>query len=251
MQERRNFFPPIDHFDSGMLNVSSGHSIYYEISGNENGKPVIVCHGGPGGGSTPSMRRYFDPAKYKIILFDQRGCGKSTPHASLKDNTTWHLVADMEELRRHLGIEQWQVFGGSWGSTLALVYAQTHPARVTELVLRGIFMLRRAELLWFYQEGASWIYPDLWENFLAPVAHDKRNDMIAAYYQLLTGKNKSEQLKAARAWSQWEGATVSFAPSPDRVESFASENFALAFARIESHYFFSMSTISFLKTWIK
>ena len=187
MTERLTLFPPLDPYETGSLDVSDLHTIYFEVSGNPNGKPVVVCHGGPGGGSTPSMRRYFDPEAYKIILFDQRGCGKSKPHASLEDNTTWALVEDMEKLRRHLGVEKWQVFGGSWGSTLSLAYAQTHPDRVTELVLRGIFTLRKKELLWFYQEGASWIYPDAWEEFLAPIPKAERGDLMAAYYKRLTG----------------------------------------------------------------
>jgi len=220
-----------------MLDVSDIHSLYYEVSGAPNGKPVIVCHGGPGGGSTPSMRRYFDPKRYKIILFDQRGCGRSTPHASLEDNTTWCLVDDMEKIRRHLGIENWQVFGGSWGSTLALAYAQAFPDRVTELVLRGIFTLRRAELLWFYQEGASWIYPDAWADFLKPIPLDERDDLMAAYYRRLTSDDHSTQLEAAKAWSVWEGGTVSLFPSAERMTSFSNDNFAIAFARIESHYF--------------
>lgn len=202
-----------------------------------NGKPVIVCHGGPGGGSTPSMRRYFDPARYKIIIFDQRGCGRSTPHASLEDNTTWDLVGDMEKLRVHLGVEQWQIFGGSWGSTLALAYAQTHPDRVTELVLRGIFTLRRAELEWFYQDGASVLYPDAWEEFLAPIPVEERDDLIAAYYKRLTSDDRAAQLQAAKAWSLWEGGTVSLYPSEERMQSFASDAFAVAFARIEAHFF--------------
>jgi proline iminopeptidase len=237
MSERLNLFAPLEPHLTGMHRVSDLHEIYYEVSGAVNGKPVIVCHGGPGGGSTPSMRRYFDPEKYKIIIFDQRGCGRSTPHAELEDNTTWALIEDMETLRRHLGVEQWQVFGGSWGSTLALAYAQTHPDRVTELVLRGMFTLRREELLWFYQEGASWIYPDAWEDYLAPIPQSERDDLIAAYYKRLTGDNKTEQLRAAKAWSLWEGATVSLFPSQDRMQSFSSDAFAVAFARIECHYF--------------
>lgn len=237
MHHRRKLFPPVEPNETGMLNVSDGHSIYFEVSGNPNGKPVVVCHGGPGGGSTPSMRRYFDARKYKIVLFDQRGCGKSKPYASLENNTTWNLVADMEELRQHLGIDQWQVFGGSWGSTLALAYAQTHTQSVTELILRGIFLLRPEELRWFYQQGASWIYPDLWQDYLAPIAPEDRDDLISAYYRLLTSDDSGLRLNAAKAWSKWEGATVSFAPSPERVESFGSKNFALAFARIECHYF--------------
>ena len=220
-----------------MLRVSDIHEIYYEVSGAVDGKPVIVCHGGPGGGSTPSMRRYFDPSIYKIVVFDQRGCGRSTPHASLEDNTTWDLVADMEKLRVLLSIDQWQVFGGSWGSTLALAYAQTHPDRVTELVLRGIFTLRRKELLWFYQEGASAIFPEAWEDYLAPIPEDERADMMAAYYKRLTGTDKRAQLEAAKAWSLWEGTTVSLLPSEERLQSFSSNAFAIAFARIEAHYF--------------
>lgn len=237
MNQRLNLFPPIEPFDSGMLRVSDTHNIYYEVSGNPDGKPVIVCHGGPGGGSTPSMRRYFDPARYKIILFDQRGCGRSTPHASLENNTTWDLIADMETLRETLRVDRWQVFGGSWGSTLALAYAQTHPDRVTELVLRGIFTLRREELLWFYQEGASAVFPDAWEAYLKPIPEDERSDMMAAYYKRLTGTDKRAQLEAAKAWSLWEGGTVSLLPSEERLQSFSSNAFAIAFARIECHYF--------------
>jgi len=237
MTERLKLFPPTEPHTSGTLCVSDIHEIYYEVSGALDGKPVVVCHGGPGGGSTPSMRRYFDPARYKIVIFDQRGCGRSTPHAELRDNTTWALVDDMEKLRQHVGVEQWQVFGGSWGSTLALAYAETHPERVTELVLRGIFTLRRRELLWFYQEGASWIYPDAWESYLEPIPEDERGDMIAAYYKRLTGDDKIEQLRAAKAWSLWEGGSVSLFPSEERLQSFSSDAFALAFARIECHYF--------------
>ncbi|MEZ5892383.1 MAG: prolyl aminopeptidase [Parvularculaceae bacterium] len=237
MNELRNLYPPIEPFDAGMLRVSGLHEIYYEVSGARNGKPVVVCHGGPGGGTTPSMRRYFDPERYRVILFDQRGCGKSRPHAELEDNTTWALVEDMEKLRRHLGVDKWQVFGGSWGSTLALAYAETHPERVSELVLRGIFTLRRDELLWFYQEGASWLFPDLWADYLAPIPVAERADMIAAYYKRLTGTNKAEQMRAAKAWALWEGATVSLLPSEERMQSFAGDAFALAFARIECHYF--------------
>ena len=220
-----------------MLPVSDLHTIYYEVSGNPEGKPVIVCHGGPGGGATPSMRRYFDPSKYRIIVFDQRGCGRSTPRAELRENTTWTLIEDMERLREELKIGKWQVFGGSWGSTLALAYAQMHPQRVEELVLRGIFMLRRAELLWFYQEGASWIFPDAWEDFLAPIPPEERGDLMAAYYKRLTGEDRGAQMRCARAWSVWEGGTVSLKPSRERMESFSSEAFAIAFARIECHYF--------------
>jgi proline iminopeptidase len=237
MPERLDLFPPIDPYETGFLKVSDLHEIYFEVSGNPRGKPAVVCHGGPGGGSTPSMRRYFDPALYRIVVFDQRGCGKSSPRAELSENTTWHLVEDMERLRRHLDIERWQVFGGSWGSTLALAYAQTHPARVSELVLRGIFTLRRAELLWFYQEGANWIWPDAWEDYLKPIAPAERGDLMAAYYRLLTGADPARKLAAAKAWSAWEGGTVSLYPSAERIASFSSDEFAIAFARIECHYF--------------
>lgn len=237
MNSLQTLYPPIEPFDAGMLRVSDLHEIYYEVSGAPDGKPVVVCHGGPGGGTTPSMRRYFDPKRYRVVLFDQRGCGKSRPHAELTDNTTWDLVADMERLRSHLGIGRWQVFGGSWGSTLALAYAETHPEQVTELVLRGIFTLRREELHWFYQEGASWLFPDLWEGYLAPIPEAERGDLIPAYYKRLTGSDKAEQLRAAKAWSVWEGSTVSLLPSEERVQSFSSDAFALAFARIECHYF--------------
>lgn len=237
MTDRLNLFPPIEPHDAGMLRVSGLHELYYEVSGAIDGKPVVVCHGGPGGGSTPSMRRYFDPQHYKIIIFDQRGCGKSRPHAELTDNTTWELVEDMEKLRRHLGVGKWQIFGGSWGSTLALAYAQRHAEQVTELVLRGIFTLRREELLWFYQEGASWIYPEAWQDYLAPIPEAERGDMIAAYYKRLTGDDADAQLRAAKAWSVWEGGTVSLFPSEERKQSFSSDAFAIAFARIECHYF--------------
>lgn len=237
MRQRQKLYPPLEPFETGMVRVSDIHEIYYEVSGAINGKPVIVCHGGPGGGSTPSMRRYFDPARYKIIVFDQRGCGRSTPHACLEDNTTWALISDMETLREKLGVERWQVFGGSWGSTLALAYAQRHPERVSELVLRGIFTLRRSELEWFYQEGASAIYPDAWEAYLAPIPPEERDDMMAAYHRRLIGDDKAAQLEAAKAWSLWEGGTVSLLPSEERLQNFSSDAFAIAFARIECHYF--------------
>lgn len=244
MYQNLTLFPALDPFDVGTIKVSPIHTLYYERSGNPKGRPVIVCHGGPGGGCTPSMRRYFDPSLYQIILFDQRGCGRSTPHACLEDNTTWDLVADMEKLRVHFGIKKWQVFGGSWGSTLALAHGQTHPERVLEFVLRGIFTLRRDELLWFYQEGASWIFPDAWSEYQSVIPPDERDDMIAAYHRRLTSDDPQEKLKAARAWSRWEGETVSLMPAPERVESFSSEKFALAFARIESHYFFNRGFFS-------
>ena len=234
---RLDLYPDIEPYRTGRLKVSDLHQIYFEECGNPNGKPVLMVHGGPGGGSNGTMRRYHDPKVYRIILFDQRGCGRSTPHAELRENTTWHLVADMEALREHLGISAWQLCGGSWGSTLALVYAETHPARVTELILRGIFMLRRAELAWFYQQGCDWLFPDAFEAYLEPIPPKERGDMIAAYYKQLTGPDRAAQIRAARAWSIWEGTTLSLLHDPERVERFGSDDYALAFARIEAHYF--------------
>jgi proline iminopeptidase len=237
MTERRTLYPEIEPFRSGRLRVSGLHELYFEECGNPSGKPVVMVHGGPGAGSNPTMRRLHDPQAYRIILFDQRGCGRSSPHAELAENTTWDLVADMEKLREHLGVDRWQVLGGSWGSTLGLAYAQTHRKRVSELVLRGIFLLRRAELQWFYQEGCNWIYPDQWEKYLEPIPAAERGDMIRAYHSRLTGSDRRVQLDCARAWSQWEGATLSLLPSAARVAQFGEEAYALAFARIECHYF--------------
>lgn len=230
-------YPHIEPVRSGRLKVSDLHEIYFEECGNPQGKPVVMVHGGPGGGSNSYMRRLHDPEAYRIILFDQRGCGRSTPHASLEDNTTWHLVADMEALREHLGIDIWQVFGGSWGSTLALAYAQTHPSRVSELVLRGIFLLRRREIEWFYQAGCSALFPDAWEQYLKPIPESERGDMVAAYHKRLTSPDRGVQLEAARAWSMWEGSTVSLLSDPGRIARFGADEFAIAFARIECHYF--------------
>jgi proline iminopeptidase len=237
MSERRNLYPPIEPYDRGMLSVSPVHTIYYEQSGRPDGKPVIFVHGGPGGGSDPKHRRFFDPDRYRIILFDQRGCGRSTPHASLEDNTTWTLVADMERLREKLGIGRWMVFGGSWGSTLSLAYAQSHTDRVTELVLRGIFLLRRWEIDWFYQEGASRIFPDAWEKYLEPIPAAERGDLLAAYHKRLTGPDHEVALACARAWSIWEGSTSCLFQDPDLISKMGGAEFALAFARIECHYF--------------
>ena len=234
---RRALYPEIEPFNTGSLQVSGLHCIYYEESGNPEGKPVVFLHGGPGGGTDPKMRRFFDPEAYRIVLFDQRGCGKSTPFAELRENTTWDLVADIEKLRVHLGIERWQVFGGSWGSTLALAYAQTHPRRVSELVLRGIFLLRRAELLWFYQEGASALFPDAWEHFLAPIPVAERGDLIRAYHRRLTGDDVDVRREAACAWSVWEASTSFLIQRPDFIAHAAGDDFSLAFARIEAHYF--------------
>ena len=236
-QALRSLYPEIEPYDSGMLKVSDLHTLYYEQSGNPNGKPVVFLHGGPGGGTNPKCRRFFDPAVYRIVLFDQRGCGKSTPHAELTDNTTWHLVNDIERVRTHLGIDRWQVFGGSWGSTLALAYAQTHPDRVTELVLRGIFMLRRWELEWFYQKGCDALYPDAWESFLHAIPEAERGDLMSAYHRRLISADPQVRVNAARAWSVWEGATSYLWQDTSHIESSAEDEFALAFARIECHYF--------------
>lgn len=237
MTEHRSLYPDIEPFDSGRLQVSPIHSIYYEQSGNPDGKPVVGLHGGPGAGSSPKMRRFFDPARYRIILFDQRGCGRSTPHAELRENTTWHLVQDIETLRAHLAIERWQVFGGSWGSTLALSYAQRHPDRVSELVLRGIFMLRRSELEWFYQGGADAFYPDAWDEYLAAIPPAEHGDLMSAYYRRLTSEDARTRLEAAVAWTTWESRTSFLVPDPAHVAATRIDEFALAFARIESHYF--------------
>src|SRR5579862_6401897 len=237
---RRTLYPAIGPYRKGFLRVSELHEIYFEESGNRRGKPVIFLHGGPGGGTEAKMRRFFHPKRYRIVLFDQRGCGKSRPHASLVDNTTWHLVEDIERLRAHLGIERWLVFGGSWGSTLALAYSQAHPERVTELVLRGIFLLRRWELDWFYQNsgGAAALFPDLWERYVAPIPQAERHDMIRAYYQRLTSPDRKMLAAAAAAWSTWEGATSHLRQNPDYIAKFAADAaYAAAFARIECHYF--------------
>ncbi|MEO6186076.1 MAG: prolyl aminopeptidase [Steroidobacteraceae bacterium] len=232
-------YPALRAYRTGRLKVSPVHELYYEESGNPKGKPVVFLHGGPGGGTNPQMRRFFNPKRYRIVLFDQRGCGRSTPHASIEDNTTWDLVADTEKLRALLGIERWQVFGGSWGCTLALAYAQRHPERVTELVLRGVFLLRRSELEWFYQnsEGAASMFPDLWENFVAPIPEDERYDMMRAYYRRLTSTDARERHAAAQAWSTWEGATSHLRTDPGYVAKFKDADYAAAFARIECHYF--------------
>ena len=230
-------FPAAAPRRTGRLRVGGLHEIYWEESGNPAGKPVVMLHGGPGGGSNPAMHRFHDPDAYRIVVFDQRGCGRSTPHAELADNTTWHLVADIEALREHIGIARWQVFGGSWGSALALAYAQSHPDPVSELVLRGIFTLRRAELQWFYQCGASWLFPDLFASFRDFIPEEERGDLIAAYHRRLTGADAKVRLEAAKRWAQWEGATLSVKPDPARVEHFAEDDFALAFASIEAHYF--------------
>ncbi|MBS0486121.1 MAG: prolyl aminopeptidase [Proteobacteria bacterium] len=233
----RALYPEIEPFDSGTLRVSDLHTLYYEQCGNPRGKPVVFVHGGPGAGCGANSRRFFDPVHYRIVLFDQRGSGRSTPHAELTDNTTWDLVGDMERLREHLALERWQVFGGSWGSTLALAYAQTHPQRVSEMVLRGIFMLRRWELEWFYQKGCDAIYPDAWEAYVDHIPTHERDDLIGAYYRRLTNPDAAVRLAAAKVWSTWEGATSYLLQNPDYIASTGADEFALAFARIECHYF--------------
>ena len=230
-------YPPIEPFQSGMLDTGEGHSIYWELCGNPQGKPAVFLHGGPGAGCSTDHRRLFDPERYCVLLFDQRGCGRSLPHASLENNTTWHLVADIERLRVMLGVERWLVFGGSWGSSLALAYAQTHAPQVSELVVRGIFTLRRAELLWYYQEGASWLFPDLWDAYLAPIPLAERGDLMAAYRKRLVGTDPVEQLAAARAWSLWEGQTITLLPDAASKAKHERDDYALAFARIENHDF--------------
>jgi len=234
---RRELYPEIEPFASGWMSTDGPHEIYYEESGNPQGLPVLVLHGGPGGSVNPGMRRYFDPAKYRIVMFDQRGCGQSRPNASLEDNTTWTLIADIERLRERCGIDKWVVFGGSWGSTLSLAYAITHPERAISLILRGIFLLTRKELHWFYQDGASMIFPDAWERFLAPIPEDERHDLMGAYYKRLTGNDQAERDRCAIAWSSWEGETVSVQGPSSRPDKFADPAFAVAFARIECWYF--------------
>ena len=233
----KTLYDPVEPFDTGRLQVSPIHNIYYEQAGNPDGRPVVFLHGGPGGGLVPEYRRFHDPAAYRVVLFDQRGSGQSTPHAGLEENTTWDLVSDIEKLREHLGIESWQVFGGSWGSTLALAYAQRHPERVRQLVLRGIFLCRPKEIRWFYQEGASAIFPDVWEEYLKVIPEGERGDMVSAYYRRLTGDDAEAKLAAARAWSIWEGSTSKLFFDYSMIEKFADPEFAMAFARIECHYF--------------
>ncbi|MGH8215446.1 MAG: prolyl aminopeptidase [Rhodanobacteraceae bacterium] len=234
---RRVLYPEIEPFDSGTLPVSELHTLYYEQCGNPHGKPVVFLHGGPGAGCNAKCRRFFDPKVYRVVLFDQRGCGRSTPHAELRENTTWDLVADIERLREHLRIADWQVFGGSWGSTLALAYAETHPDRVTQLVLRGIFMLRRAELEWFYQRGCDMLYPDAWEKYLAAIPEAEHGDLMGAYHRRLVSDDPAVRLAAARAWSVWEASTSFLMQNESYIAASAGDEFALAFAGIENHYF--------------
>ncbi|MGO1318318.1 MAG: prolyl aminopeptidase [Cellulomonadaceae bacterium] len=238
----RELYPEIEPYDHGLLDVGDGQQVYYEVCGNPEGKPAVFLHGGPGGGSSPVHRRLFDPERYRIVLLDQRGCGRSLPHASEPDadlatNTTWHLVADLERLREHLGIDRWLVFGGSWGSTLALAYAQTHPDRVAELVLRGIFTLRRSELEWFYQEGANHLFPDRFEPYLAQVPEGERGDIISAYHRMLTDPDPAVHVPAGVAWTTWESATVHLIEDEAHIADAENPAYATAFARIENHYF--------------
>ncbi len=233
----RSFYPPTEPFETGMLDVGDGHSLYWERAGRRGGKPAVFLHGGPGGGISARHRRLFDPELYDVLLFDQRGCGRSRPHAELDANTTWHLVADIERLREMAGFERWQVFGGSWGSALGLAYAETHPDRVSELILRGIFTLRRFELEWYYQHGASQVFPDKWERLIAAIPVAERGDLMTAFRERLTSEDRSVRLAAARAWSVWEGETITLLPDPSTSGAFGHDAFALAFARIENHYF--------------
>jgi proline iminopeptidase len=237
MTDLRTLYPEIEPFETGFLDTGDGHSVYWERVGTKGAKPAVFLHGGPGGGCSASHRRLFDPALYDVILFDQRGCGRSTPFASLDNNTTWHLVADIERLREMIGVEKWQVFGGSWGSTLALAYAETHPERVSELVLRGIYLLTKAEMDWYYQFGVSELFPEKYEAFIAPIPEAERGDLVTAYRKRLTGDDREEQLRCAKAWSVWEGETITLLPEPSTSDQFHEAEFALAFARIENHYF--------------
>jgi len=233
----RTLYPAISPFDSGMLAVDARHTLYYEQCGNPHGKPVVILHGGPGGGCNANMRRFHDPARYRIILFDQRGAGRSIPHADLVDNTTWHLVDDLETLRAHLDIPRWQVFGGSWGSTLALAYAQRHPKSVTELILRGISLLRHWEVDWFFQgAGANLLFPDAWEDYLGAIPAEERHDLLTAYQRRLTSEDEAIRIPAARAWSRWEGATSFISRNDNAIDAHVDPHFAQACARIEHHY---------------
>lgn len=233
----KTFYPPIEPYERGTLAVSPVHTLYYELSGNPEGVPAVFLHGGPGAGTIADHRRYFDPATYRIVVFDQRGAGCSTPHASLEENTTWHLVEDIERLREHLGVDRWLVFGGSWGSTLALSYAETHPDRVTALVLRGIFLCRPKEIEWFYQKGADAIFPDLFEQYVSVIPEDERGNIVSVFHRRLTSEDEAVRLEAAKAWSTWEGGTLKLIPDPDLVAHFDEPHNALSLARIECHYF--------------
>jgi proline iminopeptidase len=239
--DRDPLYPPVEAYAVHRLDVGDGHRLYAEECGNPDGIPAVFLHGGPGAGCGASHRRFFDPERYRIVLFDQRGCGRSTPHAGLNANTTWDLVADIERIRDMLGIERWLVFGGSWGSTLALAYAETHPERVSALVLRGIFLCRLQEIDWFYRQGASWIFPDYWQDFLAPIPQAEQNDPVSAYHRLLTGNDDEAMLSAAKAWSIWEGRCATLLPDQRIRNAFADDRLALSLARIECHYFVNHS----------
>jgi proline iminopeptidase len=239
----RELYPPRQPYNEGKLKVSDLHTIHFEESGNPEGKPIVLLHGGPGGGCPPFYRQYFDPEKWRLVMFDQRGCGQSKPHAELQENTTWDLVNDIEKLREYLNIHQWVVFGGSWGSTLSLAYSQTHPDRCKGLILRGIFMLRQKEIRWFYQEEASYIFPDAWEEYVKPIPINERDDLLTAYYQRLTSPDAQIRLEAARAWSIWEASTSRLFPDLDLKQRFGIDAFAEAFARIECHYFINKGFI--------
>lgn len=231
-------YPEIQPYKTGFLDTNDGHLVYWELCGNPQGKPVVFLHGGPGAGCNDNHRRLFNPEKYHIMLFDQRGCGRSLPYASLESNTTWHLVADMERLRQEvLRTDKMMVFGGSWGSTLALAYAQRHPQHVSELILRGIFTCRPQEIRWFYQEGASYIYPDYWEDYIRPIPEQERHDLLSAFQRRLTSEDKQEQLQAAQAWGLWEGRAITLLPDEETSQHFSADEFVVAFARIENHYF--------------
>ena len=236
MSKLLTLYPPIEPFNSSFME-RDGHQIYYEQCGNPNGKPAIFLHGGPGGGGSTNVRRFFNPEKYHIVVFDQRGCGRSKPHGCLEKNTTWDLVGDIEALKNMLGFKKWLVFGGSWGSTLSLAYSQTYPESVSEMVLRGIFMLRKKELDWFYQEGASNIFPEAWEKFLEPIDKNDQDNLMSAYHKIFISDDTEKKLAAAIAWSRWEGSTSSLSYNPDMADSFSDPKFALAFALIENHYF--------------
>jgi len=236
-------YPAIKPYKTQQLAVSDSHSLYLEESGSPEGIPILFVHGGPGAGCSPQDRCFFDPEKYRIILFDQRGAGRSKPHAHLEDNTTAHLVDDIEAIRKHLQIDQWALFGGSWGSTLSILYAQAHPQRVSSMILRGIFLCRDADLQWFYQHGASLIFPDYWKEYLEPVAEEDRHNMIKAYYRLLTGNNELAKMQAAKHWSLWEGRCATFRPNNNVIDTFCNTHFAVALARIEAHYFINQAFI--------
>lgn len=234
----RQWYPPIEVNESGFLAVDKTHQLYYEVSGNPNGKPIVFLHGGPGAGTKPLHRQLFDPKKYRIVIFDQRGAGQSTPHANLENNSTWDLVADIEKLRTHLNVDKWVVFGGSWGSTLSMAYAITHPDRVKGLILRGIFLCRKQDIDWFYEgKGAQGIFPDEWERFVKVIPPDERGDMVKAYYKRLVSPDMKVQIEAAKAWSRWEGATLHLIPEQEEIDSFSGDMMAQALARIECHYF--------------